>query len=79
MTVDDLCLDLAAGNPEARSALAPHLSRSTVRSEGSLADELVALLSEEEAAATLARVETLLVEDSFPAPGTDRPLPWPLI
>lgn len=47
--------------------------------DGSLGRELAALLSSEEAAATLARVETLLVEDRFPAPGTDRPLPWPLI
>jgi uncharacterized repeat protein (TIGR03843 family) len=41
--------------------------------------ELAKLLSPEEAAATLARVESLLVEDRFPAPGADRPLPWPLI
>ncbi len=44
-----------------------------------LGGELAQLLSEEEAAATLARVETLLVEDRFPGPGADRPLPWPLI
>ncbi len=47
--------------------------------DGPLVVELAGLLSAEEAAATLARVETLLVEDCFPAPGTDRPLPWPLI
>ena len=47
--------------------------------EGDLLGELADLLSPEEAAATLARVESLLVEDSFPAPGSDRPLPWPLI
>jgi hypothetical protein len=41
--------------------------------------ELERLLSAEEAAATLARVETLLVEDRFPSPVGDRPLPWPLI
>lgn len=48
-------------------------------SEGGLSAELASLLSDAEAEATLARVEALLVEDSFPAPGTDRPLPWPLI
>ncbi|MEA2451639.1 MAG: hypothetical protein QOG04_349 [Actinomycetota bacterium] len=48
-------------------------------SEGSLSGELSALLSDTEASATLARVEALLVDDCFPAPGTDRPLPWPLI
>ena len=46
---------------------------------GELAQELASILSPDEAAATLARVEGLLVDDSFPAPGTDRPLPWPLI
>jgi hypothetical protein len=44
-----------------------------------LGGELARLLSPREAQATLARVETLLVEDRFPAPGADRPLPWPLI
>ena len=48
-------------------------------SEGALREELESTLSSAEAAATLARVEALLVEDRFPAPGTDRPLPWPLI
>ena len=47
--------------------------------EGPLGRELASVLTPEEAAATLGRVETLLVEDRFPAPGTDRPLPWPLI
>lgn len=41
--------------------------------------ELASLLSAQESAATLARVEALLVEDRFPPPGVDRPLPWPLI
>jgi uncharacterized repeat protein (TIGR03843 family) len=44
-----------------------------------LAGELTRLLSPGEAAATLDRLEALLVEDRFPAPGPDRPLPWPLI
>lgn len=47
--------------------------------DGSLGRALAEVLTAEEAAATLARVETLLVEDRFPAPGGDRPLPWPLI
>jgi uncharacterized repeat protein (TIGR03843 family) len=46
---------------------------------GGLGDELAHLLSLGESAATLARVETLLVDDCFPAPGSERPLPWPLI
>jgi uncharacterized repeat protein (TIGR03843 family) len=44
-----------------------------------LGGDLAALLSPEESAATLARVEMLLVEDHFPSPSSDRPLPWPLI
>jgi uncharacterized repeat protein (TIGR03843 family) len=46
---------------------------------GGFGDELADLLSLEEAEATLSRVETLLAEDRFPTPGSDRPLPWPLI
>ena len=46
---------------------------------GSLGGKLSALLSRAEAEATLARVEALLVEDRFPAPAGDRPLPWPLV
>ncbi|MEA2508932.1 MAG: hypothetical protein QOG21_1014 [Actinomycetota bacterium] len=46
---------------------------------GGLGDELADLLSPEESAATLARVETLLVEDCFPSPTSERPLPWPII
>lgn len=47
--------------------------------DGELGGRLADLLSVEEAEATLARVETLLIEDRFPAPQGDRPLPWPLI
>ena len=47
--------------------------------DGELGGRLTELLSRDEAEATLARVETLLVEDRFPAPQGDRPLPWPLI
>ncbi|MDP9067502.1 MAG: SCO1664 family protein [Actinomycetota bacterium] len=46
---------------------------------GELQDELSQLLSPEEVEATLERVAGLLVEDRFPAPPADRPLPWPLI
>jgi uncharacterized repeat protein (TIGR03843 family) len=48
-------------------------------SEAELKSRLSTLLSEQEAAATLARVEALLTEDRFPGPSSDRPLPWPLI
>ena len=44
-----------------------------------LGGELAKILTPEEAEATLDRVETLLVDDRFPAPQGDRPLPWPLI
>ena len=44
-----------------------------------LGGRLGALLSRPEAEAALARVEALLVEDRFPAPEGDRPLPWPLV
>jgi uncharacterized repeat protein (TIGR03843 family) len=44
-----------------------------------LGGDLGKLLSPAESEATLARVETLLVEDRYPSPGPDRPLPWPLI
>ena len=46
---------------------------------GKLNEQLRALIAENEVTATLDRVERLLAEDRFPAPGTDRPLPWPLI
>jgi hypothetical protein len=51
----------------------------TLAEDSGLGGELTKLLSREEADATLARVEDLLVEDRFPAPGSSRPLPWPLI
>lgn len=44
-----------------------------------LGAELAHDLAPDEVAATLTRVEILLVEDRFPAPRSDRPLPWPLI
>ena len=46
---------------------------------GGLGGDLAALLTPAEATATLERVEGLLIEDRFPAPQGDRPLPWPLI
>ena len=46
---------------------------------GALATDLAEVLTPSEAVATLERVEALLVEDRFPAPRSDRPLPWPLI
>jgi hypothetical protein len=51
----------------------------TLSEESGLGGALTKLLSREEAEATLGRVEDLLVEDRFPAPGASRPLPWPLI
>jgi hypothetical protein len=46
---------------------------------GGLASRLTGLLTAREVEATLFRVESLLVEDRFPSPDGDRPLPWPLI
>jgi uncharacterized repeat protein (TIGR03843 family) len=51
----------------------------TLSEDSGLGGELAKLLSREESDAALARVEDLLVEDRFPAPGANRPLPWPLI
>jgi hypothetical protein len=47
--------------------------------DAELGSELARVLTPEEAAATLERVEGLLVDDRFPAPQGPRPLPWPLI
>ena len=44
-----------------------------------LGDELAALLSPEESAATLARTESLLNEGRFPVPESEYRLPWPLV
>ncbi len=46
---------------------------------GGLGARLEEVLTPEEVAATLGRVETLLIEGRFPAPPADRPLPWPLV
>ncbi len=46
---------------------------------GGLGSRLEEVLTPEEVAATLGRVEALLVEGRFPAPPADRPLPWPLV
>ena len=69
----------------AEERLTPPL-RSTLEDLGAaLADRsglggrIAELLTKEEADATLERVETLLLEDRFPAPQGPRPLPWPLI
>ena len=44
-----------------------------------LSERLRSLIEPDEVAATRARIAELLVEDRFPSPGSDRPLPWPLI
>jgi uncharacterized repeat protein (TIGR03843 family) len=44
-----------------------------------LGGQIAELLTPEESARTLERVEGLLIDDSFPSPGLDRPLPWPLV
>jgi len=46
---------------------------------GGLGARLEEVLTPAEVAATLGRVEALLVEGHFPQPPADRPLPWPLV
>ena len=52
---------------------------SALSDPGGLGGAVAELLTPEEAARALERVEGLLIEDSFPSPGLDRPLPWPLV
>ncbi|HET7482971.1 MAG TPA: SCO1664 family protein [Actinomycetota bacterium] len=69
----------------AEEPLTPQLRKDLERLGAALADRrglggrLAELLSPEESEATLERVESLLIEDRFPAPQGPRPLPWPLI
>ena len=46
---------------------------------GSLRARLDELLPPDEVVATRGRVHSLLTSGKFPAPGTERPLPWPLV
>lgn len=55
------------------------LERLEERLDSGLGDELTALLSPEEADATLARTRALMAHGKFPRPESDRPLPWPLV
>jgi uncharacterized repeat protein (TIGR03843 family) len=64
-------------SPEVREGL--EAAGAQLADQNGLGGELAALLSRPEAEATLARVEGLLVEDRFPSPVGDRPLPWPLV
>ena len=51
-----------------------------IHADSSLAERLVTLLSEPEAAAFHARIEALLAAGRFPGPeGRRRPIPWPLV
>ena len=50
-----------------------------LRDPGGFGGELAALLSEEEASATLDRTTRLLERGVFPEPTGARPLPWPLV
>lgn len=52
---------------------------SALADENGLGGRLATLLTPEEATAALERVENLLLADTFPSPGLDRPLPWPLV
>jgi hypothetical protein len=53
--------------------------RDKLRDHGGLGGELETLLSPEEAAATVARTEALIVEGRFPVPESEYRLPWPLV
>jgi uncharacterized repeat protein (TIGR03843 family) len=50
-----------------------------IAAETSAAQRVLELLSEEEAAALLGRIELLLERRTFPTPGPHRSHPWPLI
>jgi uncharacterized repeat protein (TIGR03843 family) len=52
---------------------------SQLAEDSGLRRELAGLIAPHETEATLGRVEALLIDDRFPVPGSDRPLPWPLI
>lgn len=64
---------LDGGEVAALAGLAGDLS-----GEGSLAAELLQLLSSDEIDALSGRVDALLTGGRFPAPGPGYPLPWPL-
>jgi hypothetical protein len=49
-----------------------------LRVDGGLSSDLARILSPAEAAATIDRIESLLVAGRYPSPG-DRHLPWPLV
>jgi uncharacterized repeat protein (TIGR03843 family) len=53
--------------------------RESLSDETRLGGELARLLTPAESLATLQRVEALLVRKRFPSPGSERPVPWPLI
>jgi uncharacterized repeat protein (TIGR03843 family) len=53
--------------------------RGSLSDEARLGGELARLLTPAESAATLQRVEALLARKRFPSPGSERPVPWPLI
>jgi len=67
---DPLVGDSIARLEEVRPALAD---------AGGLGGDLASLLSPQESAATLRRVEALLAEGTFPVPDTEYRLPWPLV
>jgi hypothetical protein len=50
-----------------------------LRDAGGLGGDLQTLLSSDEAAATLLRVEALLAQGTFPVPDSEYRLPWPLV
>jgi uncharacterized repeat protein (TIGR03843 family) len=53
--------------------------RGSLSDEARLGGELARLLTPAESSATLQRVEALLARKRFPSPGSERPVPWPLI
>jgi uncharacterized repeat protein (TIGR03843 family) len=53
--------------------------RESLSDEARLGGELARLLTPAESFATLQRAEALLARNRFPSPGSERPVPWPLI
>jgi uncharacterized repeat protein (TIGR03843 family) len=68
-----------AGEPVDEAMLADLSRVREAVANGSLGEELRALLAQEEVDATVARIDALLADPRFPAAELERPYPWPAI
>jgi uncharacterized repeat protein (TIGR03843 family) len=75
---EDKLRTLLWGFADSELSAAERADLERLRADRGLADELTGLLTEEEAAAFHARIDTLLGHGCFPSPkGRQRPIPWP--